>query len=232
MTVELVHLAGRVWLFPADSDPDNVRGCVAVVAGDRGSVVVDAGNSPAMAREIQAAMVLSGLPAARWLVYTHHHWDHVWGACAWRDVEVVAHAASLPLLTAEAAKPWSHRYLREQVAANPLLGPSMRARAWAMDSWDDFAIVPPHRTFGESLTLPANIRLQHVGGQHAPDSTVVSVDDSGVVLLGDCFYPPPHHLRGPDDVLNRAMLRRLQDDRYDWYVDSHSPPHHRSGLAL
>ena len=32
-------------------------------------------------------MAGEGLPPARWLVYTHHHWDHVWGAVAWCDVE-------------------------------------------------------------------------------------------------------------------------------------------------
>ncbi|MBM0237639.1 MBL fold metallo-hydrolase [Micromonospora sp. ATA32] len=90
-----------------------------MIGDDRGSVIVDAGHSPAHAREIQAAMRAAGLPEARWLVYTHHHWDHVWGACAWPGVEIVGHIAGERLLRAEAARPWSHRYLREQSAATP-----------------------------------------------------------------------------------------------------------------
>src|SRR5918998_6112630 len=122
----LRHLAGRVWLYPHDPDPARVQGCVAVIADDDGSVLVDAGNSPAAARRVQAAVATAGLPAPRRLVYTHHHWDHVWGACAWPDVEVIGHRAGARVLEVEARRPWGDRYLREQVAANPLLGPSFR----------------------------------------------------------------------------------------------------------
>ena len=220
----LRHVAGRVWLFPGDPDPGNIRPGVAVVADDGGSVIVDAGQSPTHAREIQAALAAAGLPAARWLVYTHHHWDHVWGACAWPDVEIVGHVAGVEPLQAEAARPWSHRYLRELARTNPRLGHSVRARALAMDSWDDFAVLPPTRTYTDELELPTGVRLRHVGGAHAPDSTVVLVPDSGVLLLGDCYYPPPAHLREPDDGPDLALARRLLDDDVHWYVSSHDDP--------
>src|SRR5688572_11179001 len=96
------HLSGRVWLCPADPDPANIQASVAVIADEAGSVVVDAGNSPGLARRVQAAMVRAGLPAARRLIYTHHHWDHTWGACAWPDVEIIGHEAGHELMTAEA----------------------------------------------------------------------------------------------------------------------------------
>ncbi|MFI7521332.1 MBL fold metallo-hydrolase [Micromonospora globbae] len=218
------RLAGRVWLYPGDPDPLAVQAGVALVADERGSVLVDAGQSPAHAREIRAALHAAGLPEPRWLVYTHHHWDHVWGACAWPGVEIVGHVSGRELLREEAARPWSHRYLREQVRASPRLAPSFRARALAVDSWDDFAVLPPTRTFTDEDDLPVGVRLRHVGGAHAPDSTVVLVPDSGVMLLGDCFYPPPAHLREPDDGPDLALVRRLLDDHYDWYVSSHAEP--------
>ncbi|MEH0982625.1 MBL fold metallo-hydrolase [Micromonospora sp. CPCC 205556] len=218
------QLAGRVWIFPGDPEPDNVQPAVALITDERGSVLVDAGHSPGHAREIRAALTISGLPEPRWLVYTHHHWDHVWGACAWPGVEIVGHVAGERLLRDEAARPWSHRYLREQVRANPRLGPSFRARALAMDSWDDFTVLPPTRTFTDELTLPTGVRLRHVGGGHAPDSTVVLVPDSAVMLLGDCFYPPPAHLRGPGDAPDLALVRRLLGPDHHWYVASHTDP--------
>jgi glyoxylase-like metal-dependent hydrolase (beta-lactamase superfamily II) len=207
---------------------------VAVIADDSGYVVVDAGNSPSAAVGVQAAMQAAGLPPARQLVYTHHHWDHVWGACAWPGVEIIGHRAGARILAAEARRPWSHRYLREQVEANPRLGPSFRARAWAMVSWDGFAVVPPHTEFDDAVTLPGGVEVRHVGGQHAEDSTVVAVPDSGVLLLGDCFYPPPFHLREPSDGYDVDLIRLLLDEdtfgRCEWYVDSHDQP--RSPQAL
>ncbi|MGW4461912.1 MBL fold metallo-hydrolase [Micromonospora sp. NPDC004704] len=229
MRQSLRHLAGRVWWYPHDEDPDNVQGGVAVIADDAGSVLVDAGNSPGHARRIRAAIEAAGLPAVRQLVYTHHHWDHVWGACAWPEVEVIGHRAGARILAEEALRPWSHPYLRTEVEANPLLGPSFRGRAWAMPDWTGFAVIPPHTEFDDTLTLPSGVELRHVGGRHAEDSTVVGVPDSGVLLLGDCFYPPPWHLRQPGDGHDVGLVRRLLDERvtgrFDWYVDSHDHPH-------
>lgn len=218
----LQHVAGRVWLYPSDPDPDAVQGGVGVVVGDGGCTVVDAGHSPGLARSVQAAMVTAGLPPARRLIYTHHHWDHTWGACAWPDVEIIGHVAGVAPLEADALRPWSHSYLREQVAANPLLGPSFRARALAMD-FTDFAVLPPTRVFTSSLSVDG-VEIRHVGGHHAPDSTVVAVPDSSVMLLGDCYYPPPWHLRTPEDGMDIAQLRGLVAQGYDWYVTSHQPP--------
>lgn len=224
MTPVMQHLSGRVWLYPADPDPDTVQACVAVIADEAGSVVVDAGNSPALARRVQAAMARAGLAAARRLIYTHHHWDHTWGACAWAGVEIIGHEVGHELMTAEARRPWSHQYLREQVAANPRLGPSFRARAWAMESWDGFTVVPAHRVFADRLVLPGGIEVRHVGGNHAPDSTVVADLDSSVMLLGDCYYPPPFHLRTPEDGPDLAQLAGLREEGFDWYVPSHGDP--------
>lgn len=224
----LAHLAGRVWIYPWDPRAEYVQGCVAVIADPAGSVAVDAGNCPTVAHDVQRAIADAGLPAVRTLVYTHHHWDHVWGACAWDGVEIVGHAAGRALLEDEARRPWSHAYLRDGIAADPLLGPSFSARARAMPHWDGFAVLPPHRTFADALDLPGDVRLRHVGGGHAVDSLVVEVPDSGVLLLGDCFYPPPWHLRRPGDGHDLALVRRLVDDRFEWYVDSHDEPRPRA----
>jgi len=223
----LEHLTGRVWIYPHDPDPDAIRPSVAVIADDRGSVVIDAGNSPEHARSISTAIAAAGLPAPKWLVYTHHDWDHTWGACAWPDdVTVVAHTSAVELLEAEADRPWSHRYLHDQVEANPKLAPSYRARALAVPDWTDFRIVLPHQTFDDTLTLPIGVVLRHVGGNHAPDSLIAL--DSGVVLIGDAFYPPPFHLRTPDDTIDHVMVKQLLSERHAYYVDAHSPPRSRS----
>ncbi|MGW7683897.1 MBL fold metallo-hydrolase [Kribbella sp. NPDC054772] len=223
----LQHLTGRVWLFPHDPDPDAIRPSVAVIADDRGSVLVDAGSSPDHARRIGTAIAAAGLPAPKWLVYTHHHWDHTWGACAWPDdVTVVAHTSATELLQHEADRPWSHRYLRDQVEANPKLGPSFRARALAVPDWTGFRIVLPDQTFDDTLTLPTGVVLRHVGGNHAPDSVIAIAD--GVALVGDAFYPPPFHQRTENDTVDYGMVKQLLQEGHDWYVDAHSPPRTRS----
>jgi glyoxylase-like metal-dependent hydrolase (beta-lactamase superfamily II) len=235
MVQPLQHLAGRVWLFPHDPDEAKVQGCVAVIADDSGSVLVDAGNSPGTARRVSAAIGAAGLPPPNRLVYTHHHWDHVWGACAWPDVEIIGHRAGVRLLEADARRPWSHDYLRAEVVANPRLGPSFAARARAMTSWEAFTVQPPHTAFDDHIALAGGVFASHVGGRHAEDSTVVAVPDSGVLLLGDCVYPPPLHLREPGDGYDGGLIRRLLDRYpsadYAWYVGAHQPPNSPADFA-
>ncbi len=231
MSHVMQHLAGRVWIYPHDPDPEHVQPLVGVIADDRGSVLVDAGNSPGHAQRVQRAIASAGLPPPRWLVYTHHHWDHVWGACGWPGIEIVGHASGRPILEAEAERPWSTAYLHEQVAANPLLEPSFRARERAMPDWEGFAVVPPHTTFEDGLTLPPGVVIRHVGGRHAVDSSVVEVPDSGVLFLGDSIYPPPYHLRKPGDGLDLDLARSLVRDDIEWYADSHSEPQPRSAVT-
>src|SRR5919198_5586360 len=159
-------LAGRVWLYPHDPNPAKVKPSVAVIAAGTGTVLVDAGHSPSHARAIHAAIDSEGLPPVRQLVYTHHHWDHVWGACAWPDVEIIGHRSGARILEQEARLPWSHRYLAAGIAANPKLEPSYRARSAAMPAWDGFTIRPPHTVFDERLTLPSGVEIRHVTSNH------------------------------------------------------------------
>ncbi|WP_018349188.1 MBL fold metallo-hydrolase [Longispora albida] len=242
MRESLQHIAGQAWLYPADPDPAKIQAGVGVIVTEEGSVIVDAGYTPGLARDVQAAIAEAGLPPARWLVYTHHHWDHVWGAGAWDGVEVIGHESGYALLAAEAARPWSHRYLAEQMAADPRLEPSFTARAQAMAGWaglenwadDGFAIRLPDRTFTDRLELPGGVQVRHVGGQHAPDSTIVTAGSPGpgsVMFVGDCYFPPPYHLRQPGDRADLGMAKRLLSEGYDWFVDSHSPPRRRADVS-
>jgi glyoxylase-like metal-dependent hydrolase (beta-lactamase superfamily II) len=233
MPETLVQVTDGVWLWPHDPDPDRVQPSVGIVVGDGASLLVDAGNSPELARRIKAAMEVESLPPATTIVPTHFHWDHTWGACAW-DIPMVAHELCGQSLAEEAAKPWSHDYLRAEVERTPLLGPSFRARAAAVRDFADFRVVLPERTFTTRLTLDVGgvaVELEHVGGRHSADSTVIRVPSAGVVFIGDAYYPPPYHLRSPADRPDLEPLTSLVSEDYDWYVESHDHPLRRATLA-
>lgn len=224
----LVRITERVWLWPHHPDPDRVQAGVGVIAGDDGCLLVDAGQSPALARRIRNALGGAGLPRARRLVYTHHHWDHVWGAQEW-NVPVTAHELTADALRAEAEKPWSQAYAEAEMARDARLVPSYtaRLRALAEDGWDALRIVPPDETFTARHPLRlggVTVELRHVGGGHAADSTVVAVPSEGVLFVGDCFYPPPYHLREAGAGPDLALARGLVSGEFEWYVESHDAP--------
>ncbi len=225
MTAQLAQIAPNVWVFPPDPDPAQVQPAVGVISTATRTILVDAGNGPRHARRIAAALADIDAPPVRAVIYTHHHWDHVFGANAF-GVPAIAHDHCRALLLHTATEPWSERYLRDAIAWNPLLEMIYTAMGRAVDDWRGFAVVVPTVTFSHTMRLhvdEVSIELEHVGGQHAEDSIVVRVPEAQVLFLGDCVYPPPLHLRTPDAAPDWAMLRRfLEDEAIELYLGAHN----------
>lgn len=201
-----------------------------MIADDAGSVLVDAGHSPAVARQIRDAIDAAGLAAPRRLIYTSPLGSRMGRArgLKWRSSAI----GSLPGCSRRMRD--AHGATSTCTVASPRThAGSKLPRAGAGDGhlWEGFAVIPPHTEFDESISLPGGIEVHHVRSRHAEDSTVVAVPDSGVLLLGDSIYPPPYHLIEPGDGYDGTLIRRLLDVEvsggYEWYVDSHSNPRSR-----
>jgi glyoxylase-like metal-dependent hydrolase (beta-lactamase superfamily II) len=226
MKMRLTPLTEHTWLFPHHPDETAVHSSVGVIVSRNESLLVDAGNSPRLARNIKAELARCHLPPVSRIIYTHHHWDHVYGACEF-DVPVTAHRICKAILEQESNKPWGIDYLNEEAERNPKLASSFTARANAIEDWKSFRIVIPDDVFEDEILIDFNgvaIELEHVGGDHAEDSIVVKVPVDGVMFIGDCYYPPPLHLREPDSAPSLDMLQKLQNDAYQLYVEGHDKP--------
>ncbi|CAG0975674.1 hypothetical protein ARNL5_02048 [Anaerolineae bacterium] len=226
------RLADNVWLWPHSSSFMAIQSSVGIITAENETVLVDAGNSPELARRLKDELRQSGFPPVSRIVYTHHHWDHVYGACEFQ-VPVVSHSLCKTILMEEAQRPWGPEYLRQGTRRNPRLKVSYRARARAVQDWAAFRIIIPDIVFDDCLTISLGqirIELEHVGGQHAADSIVVKVPHAGIMFLGDCYYPPPLHLRTPDSKASLEMLAALESKAYTLYVEGHAKPLMRTKL--
>lgn len=97
LTVE--RISEHVWWMPP-GPPDRPSLCA--VVGERWTLALDAGSSRAHTRAF-----LDGLPShPRAVVYTHAHWDHVFGGVEVGGI-VVAHRLTVPKLEELAARDWS-----------------------------------------------------------------------------------------------------------------------------
>jgi glyoxylase-like metal-dependent hydrolase (beta-lactamase superfamily II) len=232
MQQKLTQLAENVWLWPHSSGLRAVQSCVGVIIGQNETVLVDAGNSPQLARRIKDELKRRGFPPVSHIIFTHHHWDHAYGACEFQ-VPVIAHTLCKTILAEEAQKPWGVEYLRQQIKSNPRLGPSYKARERAIRDWDSFRIILPAIVFESTLKLKVgqfSLELEHVGGGHAEDSIVVKIPQAQIMFLGDCYYPPPLHLRTSESKPSMAMLAKLQSQEYTLYVEGHEKPLTRTKL--
>jgi glyoxylase-like metal-dependent hydrolase (beta-lactamase superfamily II) len=234
MELKLTQLSKHTWLFPHNPDPRAVQSSIGVIATQKGSLLVDAGNSPRLASRIKAELTRCNLPPVSHIIYTHHHWDHVYGACGF-DVQVIAHIICRAILEEEAKKPWSTEYLGMEIKNNPKLKVSYNARARSIDNWETFRIVIPEEVFENEKVIFSDglkIELEHVGGEHSADSIVVKVPQDEVMFIGDCYYPPPLHLRNSDSSLSVNILRRLHNNAYSLYVEGHDKPFTQTKLLM
>src|SRR5688572_23230286 len=146
MELKLTQLTEHTWLLPHHPDPNAVQSSVGVIATQNESLLVDAGNSPALARHIKAELARCNLPPVSRIIHTHHHWDHIYGACEF-DVPVTAHVICRVILQEEAKRPWGMDYLNEEIRRNPEFAASHTARAKAIENWGTFRIVVPEEVF-------------------------------------------------------------------------------------
>jgi glyoxylase-like metal-dependent hydrolase (beta-lactamase superfamily II) len=92
------------WMPPGPPD----RPSLCAVVGDRRTLMLDAGSSNAHARTFLDALWAESAARPSAVVYTHSHWDHVFGG-AELGGQVIAHALTAEKLIELAARDWSDR---------------------------------------------------------------------------------------------------------------------------
>jgi glyoxylase-like metal-dependent hydrolase (beta-lactamase superfamily II) len=219
--LKLTQISPHVWILPRHPDKNRVQATVGMVLTAEQTILIDAGNSLQLARQIQAVLAAMEAPPISHVVYTHHHWDHTFGACIY-GVPAIAHRLSHQFLRQMRQETVGETYLRAKVERNPKL-----ILDWTAVDWAVFEIILPEITYEERDCLQfgeVTLELVHVGGVHAADSTVIKVVEDGVMFLGDCYYPAPRYENPTDQMLDMEMLAKLLDEKYHFYIDGHNAP--------
>ncbi len=211
------------WLSP-DSSTD--RPILGAIVGSRGTLLVDAGNSPAHVQIVLDELARLHLPAPTFCMLTHWHWDHVFGAAA-LNVPIFAHVETRRIVTVMAGFDWSDAALDQRVADGTEIA---FCRDMLKLEWPDrssLVIRPP----GIGVMSQIDVDLGgvtacfiHVGGDHSPDSSVVHIPEDRVMFLGDCLGDDLHH--GPrrlTTTLFPALLDRVLSYAVDYYLEGHNP---------
>jgi glyoxylase-like metal-dependent hydrolase (beta-lactamase superfamily II) len=218
----LVELAPQVWFYPANPDPTAVQPSIGVIRTSQQTILIDAGNSPRHARRILADLYAQGFPAVRTLIYTHHHWDHVLGSTSYHPTRVIAHSLCADYLKTWTQKHWTVAILREETQRMPQVSTRNQAMIDVLEDWRELRIAIPNHTFTQQMSLyedDLTITLHHVGGAHADDSIIVQTS-SGVLFVGDSYYPG----FSGDERLDTTMIESFLNYDCSVIVDGHGPP--------
>lgn len=187
MTDRIEKISEHVYWLPP-GPPDCPSLCA--VEGERATIWLDAGSSPAHTREFLDSLATEGVAKPTHVVLTHSHWDHVFGADE-LGAHVVAHERTAGYLHELAGTDWSDDALDRRVAA----GESSQEHAdnvkQELPTPRDVRIRLAEIVFREGLDFElggVRVQVRHVGGDHADDSSVAYVEPDGVLFLGDCLY--------------------------------------------
>ena len=207
------------WMPPGPPD----RPSLCCVVGDRRTLMLDAGSSQAHTRAFLDALSSETAERPGAVVYTHSHWDHVFGGAELGGL-VIAHASTAAQLIELAALDWSDEGLDERVAAGDA-SPQHAANVKAeLPSPRTVAIAPADIVFHDGLEIElggVTVRVRHVGGNHCAESSVMYVEPDHVLFLGDCMYDSPAGVLTPELAfpLHDAILRF----NAELHVDGHNP---------
>jgi glyoxylase-like metal-dependent hydrolase (beta-lactamase superfamily II) len=127
------------------------------------------------------------------VVYTHSHWDHVFGAAELGGL-VIAHALTAEYLLELARTDWTDEGLDRRVAAGHASPQHAANVKQELPSPRTVEIALVDIVFEAGLDVDlggVRVRVRHVGGNHSADSTVMYVEPDGVLFLGDCLYDSP-----------------------------------------
>ncbi|HYF64865.1 MAG TPA: MBL fold metallo-hydrolase [Herpetosiphonaceae bacterium] len=182
------QLSRHVRWLPADPTTD--RPILGAITGTAGTLMVDAGNSPAHAGLFLAELARAGVPAPSFVALTHWHWDHVFGTAA-LPVPTIAHVETKRAVALMAAQDWSDAALDGRVADGSEIAFCRDMIKAELPDRSGLRLRPPEIGFTHELELDlggVTCRIIHVGGDHAADSSIVYVPEDGVMFLGDCIY--------------------------------------------
>ena len=178
------------------------RPALAYIAGKTASLMVDAGNSPAHARQFLGALEQQSLPAPDYIALTHWHWDHCFGLGALSGTSLCSMETNAKL--AEMAQwRWDDASMAQRLRDGieiPFCDQNIRLE---YPDRAQIAVRTADLAFSGTLCLrlgDLTAQLLPLPNSHAAGSLAVFVPEKKALILGDIvcedFYgsnPPAHH---------------------------------------
>ncbi|MBX9968292.1 MBL fold metallo-hydrolase [Priestia aryabhattai] len=221
----LKKLTDHIYYFPHSKETD--RPVLGLICGEKYSFVVDAGNSPAHASAFLEEVENLGAPPIKGVAITHWHWDHTFGIHAMNKYTISHHLTKKKLAYLKTLR-WDDDSLDKRVQEGEEIEFCRDMIKKEMPCRETLILQEPDVTFHHHMEVDLGgitCCIQHIGGVHAQDSSVVYVPQEKVLFLGDCLCPDFY---SGDWSYDKEDLERIQRElqTYDaeYYLSSHFDP--------
>ncbi len=167
------------WFTP---DERTDRPALGAVHGTEGTLPVEGGASVAHLSEFLAELERLNRPPIVAIALTHWHWDHSFGSAA-VAVPVIAQRETARELELQAGYDFSDEALDQRVEDGLELDFCRDMMKLEIPDRNELEIVLPTVVIDQTHTVDlggVTAVIDHVGGDHAPDSCVIYVPEDGV----------------------------------------------------
>jgi glyoxylase-like metal-dependent hydrolase (beta-lactamase superfamily II) len=210
------------WMTPGPPD----RPSLGAVVGKDYTLMLDGASSSMHTRLFLAGLDAAGIKRPAYVALTHWHWDHIFGAVE-TGAQVIANTRTAEELSVLAEYTWDNFSLDRRVAAGKEMAFCADNIKLELPEPRRVRIPKPSIVFSERIELhlggDVTCAIQHVGGEHAPDSCVMHILPDRVLFLGDCLY---YTVYGPTQHYTTRHLFPLLDQILsfdaDYYIEGHS----------
>ncbi len=220
----LHQISGNVFWTPPESLTD--RPVLGYVRGTRLSLLVDAGNSPAHIKWMYSLLREKSLQLPELAVLTHWHWDHVFGASA-TAATVIAQHETMHKVQSMTLLDWRDKSLDQRVEDGDEITFCRDCMKQELTNLEraKLQLKAPDIGFDDHIVIDlgeVQCRVEHVGGDHSSDSTVILVEPDSVLFVGDCLYPAVYD-EPPTYTTARLfpLLDKIMSYNAEWIVYSH-----------
>ena len=174
--------------MPHFSETD--RPTLGLISGDSFSLIVDAGNSPAHASDFLNLVEHMDCSPVKFVAITHWHWDHIFGMKT-MDLLTISTEETKKKLEYMKTLKWDDASLDARVETGEEIEFCRDMIKLEIPTRDTLELTTPDLTFTNKIEIDLGgitCVIEHVGGVHAQDSSIVYIPEEKVMFLGDCIY--------------------------------------------
>ncbi|MFC0015196.1 MULTISPECIES: MBL fold metallo-hydrolase [Allobacillus] len=217
------QLSDRLYYLPPYPKTD--RPILAAVVGDTHTLIIDAGNSAEHAKlfkqQLSAHEIYGDL-----LALTHWHWDHVFGLQE-MNLPSVANNLTFQGIQNLQRYSWDDQALDRRVEQGIEIPFCADAIKLEFGDERNIFIPDPTLTFDQQIKLNlggVSCMIEHVGGDHSPDSTLIYIPEEKMLFLGDCLYANMYAEKWHYTTENiTILLEKIDEFDAETFFLSHHP---------
>jgi glyoxylase-like metal-dependent hydrolase (beta-lactamase superfamily II) len=219
----LQKLSDRLFYLPPVQKTD--RPILVAIVGDNQTLLIDAGNSTDHAKLFKQQLASHHI-SGDILALSHWHWDHVFGLSE-MEMPSIANSMTYEKIKDLQTFSWEDKELNERVESGVEI--PFCADAIKLELGNDRNVTIPDPTLIFEMHIKLNLGgvtcfIEHVGGDHSPDSNLLYIPEEKTLFLGDSLYANMYAEKWHYTVEKMGkLLEKVEGYDAEFYFLSHHP---------